>query len=140
MLLLYRYLARSMIDGSPQAAAMFDEMVALGEKWLERNNPGQMVDPRAYAALLVAMELGALSLHEQLSRALGADIFSREGHLRLATAKVDFYSKALLGPERATQAHAAIKQLQVRSPEAGRAPAKNPAAGGKPGARPKNAP
>jgi AcrR family transcriptional regulator len=134
MLLLYRYLARSMIDGSPQAASMFDEMVALGEKWLERNNPGQMVDPRAYAALLVAMELGALSLHEQLSRALGADIFSREGHLRLATAKVDFYSKPLLGPELATQAHAAIKQLQVRSPEPGRTPAKHKAGRGKPGA------
>jgi len=57
MLLLYRYLARSMIDGSPQAASMFDEMVALGEKWLERNDPGRMVDPRAYAAVLVAMEL-----------------------------------------------------------------------------------
>jgi AcrR family transcriptional regulator len=140
MLLLYRYLARSMIDGSPQAASMFDEMVALGEKWLERNNPGQMVDPRAYAALLVAMELGALSLHEQLSRALGADIFSREGHLRLATAKVDFYSKPLLGPELAAQAHAAIKQLQVRSPEPGRAPAKHKAARGKPGAARKKLP
>ncbi len=140
MLLLYRYLARSMIDGSPQAASMFDEMVALGEKWLERNNPGQMVDPRAYAALLVAMELGALSVHEQLSRALGADIFSLEGHLRLATAKVDFYSKPLLGPELASQAHAAIKQLQGLSPEAGRARTKHKAARGKPGAARKKIP
>lgn len=131
MLLLYRYLARSMIDGSPQAASMFDEMVALGEKWLERNDPGRMVDPRAYAAVLVAMELGALSLHNQLSRALGADIFSPEGHLRLATAKVDFYSKPLLGPELATQAHAAIEQLQVRSPEPARAPARRKVARGK---------
>ena len=138
MLLLYRYLARSMIDGSPQAASMFDEMVALGEEWLERNNACQMVDPRAYAALLVAMELGALSLHEQLSRALGADIFSREGHLRLVTAKVDFYSKPLLGPELAAQAHAAIKQLQVRSPEPGRASAKHKAARGKQGPARKN--
>ncbi|HXR22746.1 MAG TPA: TetR family transcriptional regulator [Acidimicrobiales bacterium] len=140
MLLLYRYLARSMIDGSPQAASMFDEMVALGEKWLERNNPGQMVDPRAYAALLVAMELGALSLHEQLSRALGADIFSQEGHLRLATAKVDFYSKPLLGPKLAAHAHAAIKQLQARSPEPGRAPAKHKSARGKAGAARKKVP
>jgi TetR/AcrR family transcriptional regulator, regulator of cefoperazone and chloramphenicol sensitivity len=119
ILLIYRYLARSMIDGSPQAASMFDEMVELGEKWLERNNPGQMVDPRAYAALLVAMELGALSLHEQLSRALGADILSPEGHLRLARAKVDFYSKPLLNPELAAQAHATIDQLRARSREPG---------------------
>jgi len=140
MLLLYRYLARSMIDGSPQAASMFDEMVALGEKWLERNDPGRMVDPRAYAALVVAMELGALSLHEQLSGALGADIFSPEGHLRLATAKVDFYSKPLLGPELAAQAHAAIEQLQVRSPEPARARTRAKVAHGKPSAsRPKSA-
>ncbi len=123
MLLLYRYLARSMIDGSPQAASMFDEMVALGETWLERSDPGRMADPRAYAALLVAMELGALSLHEQVSRALGADIFSPEGHLRLAAAKVDFYSKPLLGPELAAQAHAAIEQLRARAPGPARAAA-----------------
>ncbi len=86
----------------------------------------------------VAMELGALSLHEQLSRALGADIFSREGHLRLATAEVDFYSKPLLGPELATQAHPAIEQLQVRTPEPGRAPARHKAARGKPGAARRN--
>jgi TetR/AcrR family transcriptional regulator, regulator of cefoperazone and chloramphenicol sensitivity len=140
MVLLYRYLARSLIDGSPQAASMFDEMVALGEKWIVRNNPGQMVDPRAYAALLVAMELGALSLHEQLSRALGADIFSREGHLRLAAAKVDFYSKPLLGPELAAQAHAAIEQLQHGSPKPGRAPAKHKAARGNSGAARKKVP
>jgi AcrR family transcriptional regulator len=144
MLLLYRYLARSMIDGSPQAASMFDEMVALGETWLERSDPGRMADPRAYAALLVAMELGALSLHEQVSRALGADIFSPEGHLRLAAAKVDFYSKPLLGPELAAQAHAAIEQLRARAPGPARAAASAKAAHGKrprpAGAQPKNAP
>jgi len=140
ILLMYRYLARSMIDGSPQAASMFDEMVALGEKWLERNDPGQMVDPRAYAALLVAMELGALSLHQQLSRALGADIFSAEGHLRLARAKVDFYSKPLLSAELASQAHAAIDQLQVRSPEPARAPAGPEVAPSRPSAPPKKVP
>ena len=46
VLLLYRYLARSLVDGSPAAAAMFDEMVELGEAWLTRHNPGQMADPR----------------------------------------------------------------------------------------------
>jgi hypothetical protein len=99
-----------------------------------------MVDPRAYAALLVAMELGALSLHNQLSRALGADIFSPEGHLRLATAKVDFYSKPLLKPKLATQAHAAIERLRVRSPEPARAPARHKSARGKRSAPPKNVP
>ena len=98
LLVMMRYFARSMLDSSSVADAMFSEMVGLAKRWLEEHNPGQMSDPPAYAALLVAMELGALVLREQLSRALGADIFGPEGHLRLARAKLDFYSKPLLGP------------------------------------------
>ncbi len=113
MLLFYRYLARSMLDGSAAATTMFDEMVDLGEKWLTEHHPGLTGDRRAYSALLVAMELGALSMNEQLSRALGADIFSREGHLRLAKAKVDFYSWPLLSPELAAEARAAIDGLST---------------------------
>ncbi len=111
LLLFYRYLARSMLDGSPAAAAMFDEMVGLGERWLAEHHPGLIDDQRAYSALLVAMELGALSMNDRLSNALGVDIFSREGHLRLAKAKIDFYSRPLLSPELAAQAHAAIDGL-----------------------------
>lgn len=111
LLLFYRYLARSMLDGSPAAAAMFAEMVDLGERWLAEYHPGLIDDQRAYSALLVAMELGALSMNEQLSQSLGADIFSPEGHLRLAKAKIDFYSQPLLSPELAAQAHAAIDGL-----------------------------
>ena len=111
LLLFYRYLARSMLDGSPAAAVMFDEMVDLGERWLAEHHPGVTDDQRAYSALLVAMELGALSMDKQLSQALGADIFSREGHLRLAKTKIDFYSHPLLSAELAAQAHAAIDGL-----------------------------
>jgi hypothetical protein len=52
-------------------------------------------------------------VHEHLSRALGADILSPEGHLRMAQGMIDFHSNALLSPEQATQAHAAIHQLQA---------------------------
>jgi len=58
------------------------------------------------------MELGALVLREQLSRALGADILSPAGHLRLARAKLDFYSRPLLSPELAEKGHAALDELQ----------------------------
>ncbi len=112
MLFLFRYLARSMVDGSPAADAMFDEMVELGEGWLAEHHQGQMRDPRAYSALLIAMELGALTLREQLSRQLGADILEPEGHLRLARAKLDFYSQPLLDPELAARAHATLGRLQ----------------------------
>ncbi len=111
LLLFYRYLARSMLDGSPAAVAMFAEMVDLGERWLAQYHPGLIDDQRAYSALLVAVELGALSMNEQLSQSLGADILSPEGHLRLAKAKIDFYLQPLLSPELAAQANAAIDGL-----------------------------
>ena len=111
-ILLYRYLARSLLDGSGAAQAMFDEMVDLGERWLAEHNAGQFSDPRAVAAVMVAMELGALSMKEQLSRALGVDVSSREGNLRLLRARADFYSEPLLDPDVAAQVRASVERLQ----------------------------
>ena len=114
LLLIFRYLARSMVDGSASAAAMFDEMVDLTEAWVDAHNPGVFDDPRAYAAILVAMETGLLAMHEQLSRVLGADVFSPEGHLRMSRAKVDFYARPLLSAEIAAGARSALDEMQSR--------------------------
>lgn len=138
LLVFYRYLARSMADGSPSSAAMFDEMVELGERWLAQHHPGEMPDPRAFSALLIAMETGVLFMREQLSRALGADIFSPEGHLRLARAKLDFYSHPLLDRELAVRARAALDELDEGGAEGGpHAPAsgRRGPRGRRPGAR-----
>jgi hypothetical protein len=116
VLLLYRYLARSIVDGSPSSAAMFDEMVELTERWLADHHPVDVADRRGYAAVLVAMETGMLAMHGQLSRALGADIFGAEGHLRMTGAKIDGYSRPLLSPELAAQAHAAIERSRDTLP------------------------
>ena len=116
VLLTYRYLARSLLDGSPAAEAMFDEMVELCEACLARHNPGQMADPRGFSAVLVAMQSGLLMMHGQLSRWLGADIFTAEGHLRLTAAMIDFYSQPLLSPELAEQARATVRHLQGAQP------------------------
>jgi AcrR family transcriptional regulator len=125
MLGIFKYFARSLVDGSPAADAMFDQMVELTEDWfaehwlagnqLSENQDGGLRDPHAHAALLIAMELGALAMRDQLSRALGADIFEREGHVRWMQAKVDFYSQPLLTPELAAQAHASLDQLTGRT-------------------------
>ena len=120
VLLTYRYLARSLVDGSPAAEAMFDEMVALCEAWLARHNPGQMADPRGYSAVLVAMQSGLFMMPSQLSRWLGADILAAEGHLRLTAALIDFFSQPLLSPDLAEQARAAVAHLQAQQPAAGR--------------------
>jgi Transcriptional regulator len=111
---LYRYFARALLDGSPAAGAMFDEMVALGEQWLKRYYPDHSTDPHACSAVIVAMQIGMLGMHEHLSRALGADILSTEGYLRLSRASVDLYSNPLLTREQAAQAHAAFDQLEAR--------------------------
>lgn len=116
ILLLYRYLARAMVDGSKAAAGMFDDMVNLAEQWLAKHLPGHSDDPRAYAAVLVAMQTGLLALHDHLSRNLEADILTPEGHLRMSRALVDFYSNPLLEPELAAQARAAFDQVQRLQP------------------------
>jgi AcrR family transcriptional regulator len=113
VLSLYRYLARALLDGSPAAASMFDDMVDLAEQWLGRYDSTQSADPRAYAAVLVAMQIGMLGMHEHLSRALGADILSPEGHLRMTRGTVDLHSHVLLSPDLAAQAYAAIDQVQA---------------------------
>jgi AcrR family transcriptional regulator len=116
LLLTYRYLTRSLMDGSPAAAAVFDEMVELGEDWLNKHHPGQVADPRSYSAALVAMQSGLFMMHAPLSRWLGADIFTPEGHLRMAAALIDFYSQPLLSPELAEAARATVRHMQARLP------------------------
>jgi TetR/AcrR family transcriptional regulator, regulator of cefoperazone and chloramphenicol sensitivity len=118
VLLLYRYIVRSLVDGSPAVAGLFDDMVELGVQWLERHNPGEFADVRAYSAVLVAMQTGMLTMQEHLSRALGVDVLSPEGHLRMVRALVDFYSKPLLSTDLAGQAAAALDQMQARQPVA----------------------
>jgi TetR/AcrR family transcriptional regulator, regulator of cefoperazone and chloramphenicol sensitivity len=120
ILLTLRYFARSLVDGTPAAGSMFDAMVDLSEAWLAQNHPGEIPDPRGYAALFVAMETGLLAMHDQLSRSLGADIFTPAGHLRMSRAKIDFYSLPLLSPDLAAQARATIDALAARYPPAAR--------------------
>ena len=111
LLVFARYFARSLLDASPSGDAMFSELVGLTQDWLEAHHPGQISDSLAYAALLVSMEIGALVMRTQLSRSLGANVFEPASELRLARAKVEFYSKPLLSPELATAALATIDQL-----------------------------
>jgi AcrR family transcriptional regulator len=119
VLALYRYLARALLDGSPAAASTFDGLIELSEEWMGRNLPGQIKDPHAHAAVFVAMQVGMLGMHEYLSRALGADILTPEGHLRMVRGAIDVYSRPLLDADQAAAAHAAIDRLQTSRTPAG---------------------
>jgi AcrR family transcriptional regulator len=123
LLLSYRYLARSMIDGSPAATDMFERMVRATAVWLHSNHPGLIADEHGYAAVMVAMETGLLAMQGRLSDALGFDILSEEGHLRLARAKVEFYSKPLLDETLAAEAMRSLDALLARrAPDAAEPP------------------
>jgi TetR/AcrR family transcriptional regulator, regulator of cefoperazone and chloramphenicol sensitivity len=116
IVLLYKYVTRALLDGSPSAAAMFDDMVALTEQWISKYAPEITEDYRAYAAVLVGMQSGILAMHEHVSRALGVDIFTTDGHLRMAGALSDFYSHPLLDSEFAAKIHGAMEPLRAPNP------------------------
>jgi TetR/AcrR family transcriptional regulator, regulator of cefoperazone and chloramphenicol sensitivity len=113
VLSLYRYLARALLDGSPAATAMFDDLIDYTELWIKRFNPDVSADPRSYSAVLVAMQIGMLGMHEPLSRALGADILSRDGNLKLMRAMIEIHSTDLMSAEQKAQATAALDIFQT---------------------------
>jgi AcrR family transcriptional regulator len=113
---LYKYVTRALLDGSPSAAAMFDDMVVLTEQWISTYAPDVTEDHRAYAAVLVGMQSGILAMHDHVSRALGVDVFTTDGHLRMASALADFYSRPLLDSEFVTKARRAMEPLGAPNP------------------------
>ncbi|MGI5241584.1 helix-turn-helix domain-containing protein [Dactylosporangium sp. CA-139066] len=116
ILLTYRYVTRALLDGSTTAAAMFDDLVARTEEWMAKHAPDITDDHRALAAVLVGMQSGLAVMHEHVSRALGIDVFSLEGHLRMAAALGDLYSHPLLDPEFVAQTHGALDRVRASNP------------------------
>lgn len=100
-----RYLARALIDQSEAAAQIFDEMVAVTERYLQRIDK-QRPDPpaadlRTRAAVMVAMALGVPAFQAQISRSIGTDILSPEGDRRLVLAALDIQSHPTISPDTA---------------------------------------
>jgi AcrR family transcriptional regulator len=75
---LLRYLATTLVDGSPQVAELLDEMIDDAVAYMEEGVRTGMLrpteDPRARAAVLTIWSLGALALHEHVARVLGVDL------------------------------------------------------------------
>jgi AcrR family transcriptional regulator len=116
ILLFYKYVTRALLDGSPRAAAMFDDMVTMTEQWISKNAPEVTEDYRAYAAVMVGMQSGMLAMHDHVSRALGVDIFTTDGHVRMAGALGDFYSHPLVDAEFVAKARRAMAPLRTTNP------------------------
>jgi AcrR family transcriptional regulator len=116
VVLLNKYITRAMLDGSPAAAETFDDMVTLTEQWVLRMAPDVTDDHRAFAAVLVGMQSGLLAMHEHVSRALGADVFTTQGHMRMASVLIDFYVNPLLAPELVAKLRDAKESMRAANP------------------------
>ena len=101
---------RALVDGSVTVGPIFDEMVTMSEQWLARADEGRpdppAVDRRIRAALVTAMKAGIPLLHEHVSRAIGADMFTPEGERLVALGLLDIYSHTLINEETASAAEA----------------------------------
>ena len=91
-----RYLARALVEGSPVAAAMFDEGAESAERFLTQNWPNDFppheAKVRESAAVMAAMHLSTIVLHEHLSRRFGTEALRKTNLARLGRAMVDVYA------------------------------------------------
>ncbi len=75
---LARYLARTLVDGSPHVVSLVDEIVADAIEYSETGVETGMLTPTRYprerAAIMTMWSLGALVLHEHLERLIGFDL------------------------------------------------------------------
>jgi AcrR family transcriptional regulator len=106
-LLMQRYLGRALADRSEAATAMFTQLVDMTLEWLTRERPDQCADLRAYAAVLVTMQLGLLIMHDPLHQVLGDGAVPAQ--LRIIRATVDMHARTLLDADLADQARAALE-------------------------------
>jgi AcrR family transcriptional regulator len=114
------YLSRALVDGSPSVAGLFDDMVAMGEQWLVRDDENRtdppLADRTTRSALIAAMALGIPLLHQHISRAVGVDIRSDEGDRRVAMALLDIYSHPMVTPELAATARDVVERPSRPTP------------------------
>jgi TetR/AcrR family transcriptional regulator, regulator of cefoperazone and chloramphenicol sensitivity len=108
-----RYLARAFLDGSAEAAALFDEIVEATGVWLEQGTaegwarPAE--DPQARAALYVTWLLAPLAFGEHLSRVLGvADLHDLDATLRYSRTSLDMLTHGVFTDERLLRAWNAV--------------------------------
>jgi len=75
---LTRYLARTLVDGSPHVAEIVDEIVEDGVKYMAEGVQSGVLRPTEYpyerTVVLTIWSLGALVLHEHLERLIGVDL------------------------------------------------------------------
>ncbi|HXJ63827.1 MAG TPA: helix-turn-helix domain-containing protein [Actinomycetota bacterium] len=92
---LVRYLSRAVVDGSPAAAALVDEVVDASETFLSTTWPDRFPAgsrrARDAAVVLVAQAAGTMVLHEHVARAMGLEPWKDVVSPRIGLAQLDVY-------------------------------------------------
>jgi AcrR family transcriptional regulator len=112
---LQRYLVRSTLDSPESTSAMFRWMVEIAEEWLVQHGI-RVEDQRAYAAVLIAMQMGMFLMADQISAAIGTDVAGPVGHLRMLRGAVEVFANPLIG-DQADGMRAALTKLIDETPE-----------------------
>lgn len=110
-----RYLARAFLDGSPEAAALFDEIVELTTAWLtegEREGWARPTEhPRARAAIYVSWLLAPLTLSDHLERALGVDdLADTDATASYARVAIEMFTHGVFSDDRTVDAWEALEK------------------------------
>ena len=103
------YLARALVDGTPAAATVFDEMVNLTERYLA-DRPG-LADARTRAIVYTSMRLGGLVLHQHVARLLEVGSITDAGP-QLGRATLDVVSPDILPDGVADQIRQALDKYE----------------------------
>jgi AcrR family transcriptional regulator len=96
-----RYLARTLVDGSPHVAQLVDALVEDSVARMADAAAAGLARPygdeRARAAVLAAYSLGSLVLHEHLARLLGEDVTGDLTHApRFLAANIDIMGHGVM--------------------------------------------
>jgi TetR/AcrR family transcriptional regulator, regulator of cefoperazone and chloramphenicol sensitivity len=110
-----RYLARAFLDGSPEAAALFDEIVDLTGAWLaegEREGRVRLTEhPRTRAAIYVTWLLAPLAFDEHVARVLGVeDLHDIDATLRFSRVAIEMFTHGIFTDERVLDAWDAVRK------------------------------
>lgn len=99
-----RYLTRALVEDSPAAAALFDDMLAQTEQTLAAGEDNGLLlagdDRRARAAVLLVWQLGALVLSPHLSRAIDGDALAWPAMGRWTRAALELFTDGLFTDDR----------------------------------------
>jgi AcrR family transcriptional regulator len=100
-----RYLARALLDVTPDASELYDQVLEATERFLAEGEAAGSIrpsrDPRTRAALFLTFQLAGLVLAPHLARALGVDdVFELETTFRIGRTTAEMYTGGVFADDR----------------------------------------